>query len=304
MARSRILHRAATAGAATLGLLFLLATGAQGASTVTLCISSKPGAAVKSGECPASTKAVKYTPVALPAAPAEQQKLLSILPYIKYVSSGVGGKPTIQVSGANVQILSGVGFEDVNGAGNLIVGSDAEPGTQTGSENLVLGRRQTYTSFGAVIGGEENTVGALGRWGVVFGSGNLVNGYGASVTGGAGNEASGEDSSVSGGGNSFASSLDASVSGGDDNGAAESWASVTGGDGNRAWGGFSSVSGGQQNRAYGASASIDGGWENETRAGSFGASVSGGRKNLAEADFSSILGGKEIALDTEYGVSP
>jgi len=38
---------------------------------------------------------------------SEQETLTSILPYIKYIASGVGGKPTIQISGANVQILNG-----------------------------------------------------------------------------------------------------------------------------------------------------------------------------------------------------
>jgi len=37
----------------------------------------------------------------------EQETLKSILPYIKFVASGVGGKPTIQISGANIQIVNG-----------------------------------------------------------------------------------------------------------------------------------------------------------------------------------------------------
>jgi hypothetical protein len=35
--------------------------------------------------------------------------LKSIVPYMKYVASGVGGKPTIQFSGVNVQIVNGKG---------------------------------------------------------------------------------------------------------------------------------------------------------------------------------------------------
>jgi Collagen triple helix repeat (20 copies) len=38
---------------------------------------------------------------------SEQETLKSILPYVKFVASGVGGKPTIQISGANVQIIHG-----------------------------------------------------------------------------------------------------------------------------------------------------------------------------------------------------
>jgi Collagen triple helix repeat (20 copies) len=38
---------------------------------------------------------------------SEQETLKSILPYLKFVASGVGGKPTIQISGANLQIING-----------------------------------------------------------------------------------------------------------------------------------------------------------------------------------------------------
>ena len=38
---------------------------------------------------------------------SEQETLKSILPYVKYVAPGVGGKPTIQISGANVKIVNG-----------------------------------------------------------------------------------------------------------------------------------------------------------------------------------------------------
>src|SRR2546427_4427760 len=41
-----------------------------------------------------------------------------------FVSSGVGGKPTVRFSGVNVQIVSGSGSTSgaVNGEGNLIIG--------------------------------------------------------------------------------------------------------------------------------------------------------------------------------------
>ncbi len=89
---------------------------------------------------------------------SEQEELKKILPYISYKASGVGGKPTIQFTGVDVQVLSGAGSETtLNGAGNLIVGYDAEPGEQIGSNNLVIGSvGQTYKSYGAVIGGEHN----------------------------------------------------------------------------------------------------------------------------------------------------
>jgi len=38
---------------------------------------------------------------------SEQETLKSILPYVKFVPGSTGGKPTIQLSGANVQIVDG-----------------------------------------------------------------------------------------------------------------------------------------------------------------------------------------------------
>jgi hypothetical protein len=40
--------------------------------------------------------------------------------------------------------------------GNLIAGYDEGGGERTGSNNLVFGREQTYTSYGALIGGNGN----------------------------------------------------------------------------------------------------------------------------------------------------
>jgi hypothetical protein len=55
----------------------------------------------------------------------ELATLKEILPYVKYVASGVAGKPTIQFSAVNVQVLSGAGSTNatVNGEGNLVVRS-------------------------------------------------------------------------------------------------------------------------------------------------------------------------------------
>jgi hypothetical protein len=71
-----------------------------------------------------------------------------------------------------------------NGTGNLILGYDEAPGTQTGSHNLLLG-----------------------------GVGNQASAENASVSGGKENKATGEGSSVSGGGGGEASGTLASVTG-------------------------------------------------------------------------------------------
>ena len=39
-----------------------------------------------------------------------------------------------------------------------MVGYDEKPGTQTGSHNLILGEEQTFTSFGGILAGKENTI--------------------------------------------------------------------------------------------------------------------------------------------------
>ena len=137
---------------------------------------------------------------------------VAILPYLKFVASGVDGKPTIQVSGANVQILSGAGKEEtLNGEGNLIIGYDELPGTQTGSNNLMLGAEQAFTSYGSILGGEGNS--SSGSGSILGGAGNTASSYadavfgldnkavggGASVSGGLHDEARAQASSVSGG---------------------------------------------------------------------------------------------------------
>jgi hypothetical protein len=51
---------------------------------------------------------VKYKSVQLPGT-GELETLDKPLPHLKYQEQGVGGKSTIQVTGANLQIVSGSG---------------------------------------------------------------------------------------------------------------------------------------------------------------------------------------------------
>jgi hypothetical protein len=131
---------------------------------------------------------------------SEQETLKSILPYVKYVAEGVGGKPTIQFSGANVQILNGEGStQTTNGAGNLMIGYNENPNqeAQTGSHNLVVGPEQRYISYGAILGGRNNK--ALGPYGFVVGIANKASNEGSSVSGGFENTAGFKFSSIFGG---------------------------------------------------------------------------------------------------------
>ena len=111
------------------------------AAVVVQCIPAAAGATVVSGGAAPGTCAAGSTKVSLPAAAADQNALMAILPYLSFTASGVGGKPTIKVHDANLQIVSGSGSTAgaVNGQGNLVIGYDESPGTHTGSHNLMLG---------------------------------------------------------------------------------------------------------------------------------------------------------------------
>src|SRR5581483_4954821 len=144
---ARWLLRSAAVAAGVMVWVGGLAGGALGAS-VFLCVPSASGGSVTSGG-PSPGACSTGTKVALPASSTDQQTLLAVLPHMSFISSGVGGKPTIRFSGVNVQVVSGSGTTNgtVNGEGNLVLGYDESPGTQTGSHNLILGVGQGFTSY-------------------------------------------------------------------------------------------------------------------------------------------------------------
>jgi hypothetical protein len=227
----------------------------------------------------------------------ELEALRSILPHIRYIASGIGGKPTVQFSGVNVQVVNGTGKErTVTGVGNLVIGypEAARIGgvEETGSHNLVVGEGNTFTSFGGIDAGEWNNIEAP------F----------ASVTGGWNNTASGEWASVTGGEENTASGFQAVVTGGDANHASGGKAAVTGGGGNKAEATMSSVTGGNDNTANAWGASISGGVENSIEIEYFPNSgfawIGGGRKNSITASFASIFGGKGLTATSEYEAIP
>lgn len=191
------------------------------------------------------------------------------------------GFDTVRFDQVNVQITNGLGATNgvpgsepfqtgtVNGLGNLVIGynesgnfieicsigsflnqvdCENNGGTwgadqKTGSHNLVVGSRNSYTSHGAIAAGFQNSV-------------NQV--FGATV-GGLNNLASGPYGSVVGGLGNFAGGAASSVSGGSFNSAEEQFSSVSGGTFNSAIGLDSSVSGGSNNIASGIESSVSGG---------------------------------------------
>ena len=71
---------------------------------------------------------------------------------------------TILISGANLQVVNGQGstLENVNGTGNIIIGYDEEDlsgnADKSGSHNLVVGSGHTYSSFGGIVVGYNNSI--------------------------------------------------------------------------------------------------------------------------------------------------
>jgi len=307
--RSRLVGLAVAAGCC-----WLLATAASAFGTVTPgweCVPTKAGKSVTSGGTGAAPVCKKNNTAVL--APT-------------YVQAGVDGKPTVQFAAVNVQILNGNGSTaSTNGEGNLVIGYDETPGTQSGSHNLVLGTTQTFSSYGGVIGGDSNTV--TGPSSAVFGFANEASGSYSSALGGDYNFAAASFSSVLGGCENLAgpgstlsgtcstgaqavlggfentaSGLESTVSGGEVNDAGGGAASVAGGQFNSAAGGASAVAGGNSNTASGSFSSILGGFENQ--ATTFEATVVGGETNIASAVGSTVLGGNGNNANTNCKAIP
>jgi hypothetical protein len=103
-----------------------------------------------------------------PAATAQTNELSGRLAALEALLQGVRREDDTLVVEGNLQVVNGMGSTgSENGAGNLIVGYNEErtgnenvpglaPNERTGSHNLILGRRQNYTSHGAIVAGSVN----------------------------------------------------------------------------------------------------------------------------------------------------
>jgi hypothetical protein len=189
------------------------------------------------------------------------------------------------ITGANLHLRNGMGrTESTNSTGNLIVGYNevVDRSDRAGSHNIVVGKGHSFTRFGGLVAGFDNTL--RGDFASVSGGAwNFADGFAASVSGGGANLAAGAVAAVSGGGGNFATGPTSAVSGGASNTAS----------GPLSWGG-----GGQLNEARGRNAAVSGGFRNT--AGGQDASVSGGQNNAAVGDQSSVSGG---ASRTVTGIS-
>jgi hypothetical protein len=71
----------------------------------------------------------------------------------------------VVITGANLRIINGLGTTDTtNGLGNLLVGYNEPrseaigPNVRTGSHNVVVGRRHSFSRFGGLVVGDLNTI--------------------------------------------------------------------------------------------------------------------------------------------------
>ena len=95
-----------------------------------------------------------------------QQKLIDLLPYLKYKASGVGKKPTLKFTGLNIQISKKEypGYGNTDGTGNLLIGDSGDVASDqsvtdfrySGSENLIIGSSNTWRGRANLIIGGGN----------------------------------------------------------------------------------------------------------------------------------------------------
>jgi len=123
--------------------------------------------------------------VAFPSEKAEQEKLIQILPYLKYVAAGIDGKPTFNFSGVNLQVIDGSGAESIlNGTGNLVLGMTKNRVHRPGRTTSCSAGLPTPTPAMVESSRSHN---------------NTISGPYASVLGGAENTATGTSSTITGG---------------------------------------------------------------------------------------------------------
>ena len=213
---------------------------------------------------------------------------------------------TVLITGANLQVVSGGGSTDatVNGTGNIIIGYNEDNGDdKSGSHNLVVGKRHSYSTFGGIVVGYDHILsGSYG--GVLGGAGNIASGFGSTISGGQYNSATNYYCSVLGGYTNEASGIASSISGGIYNEVSGNQSSILGGQNIIISGESSSVLGGLNNAVSGNHCVISGGSDNNSSGER--TSIVGGLNNSTSGDNSTVLGGRNniaggpISVFSEY----
>jgi len=249
---------------------------------------------------------------------AEAGRVVALDEFVRVERTEINGLsgPHLIIEGANLHIRSGAGTTNeasfaaglpgdagLTGLGNLIVGYNEAslpgsgpglPPARTGSHNVVIGWRHSYSSVGSLVAGEANF--AEGSFTTIAGgTGNRAISPYAVVVGGTQNSAGTTPNSadrgavVVGGVRNIARAFGATILGGRDNVAEGASSTVSGGTTNLAAGSTSSVCGGAANEARGVSSSVSGGFDNSAIASS--SSVAGGSLNAASGEAASVSGG-------------
>ena len=103
------------------------------------------------------------------AQPARAQAAGGPIDVLKYMNlvmldDGTGNLvPTIQITGANLRIVNGMGStQTINSTGNLIVGynefGNPNGDDRTGSHNISFGEANSFSSFGGLVGPNNCTI--------------------------------------------------------------------------------------------------------------------------------------------------
>lgn len=203
-----------------------------------------------------------FTQIQLRGLTPEEAQILSHFSY-EQTPDGQGGMvPTIVITGANVQIVNGLGSSITkNGTGNLVLGYNAlgHPGgdDRTGSHYLVMGRNVNYSGACGIAGGSQNSVAGIGN--VILGGSScdtLSSSENSVIAAGTGNTVTSISCFVGAGGENLATAITSAILGGLENTTGEgSDVAIAGGHGCSASGIASSVGGGS-----GRSTSVSGAW--------------------------------------------
>jgi len=190
--------------------------------------------------------------------------------------------------GCNVHILNGAGMTNsVNSLGNLVIGYNAnQVSRRTGSHNIIVGDLHEYTSYGGVVTGTENTLGAPNS--------TIMSSGGSSTAGVPGSAIIGADRGVADG--------NAVLLGGSQNYASANahFAVAIGGDQNQVLGTEAVVMAGELNVAGGSNSIACAGSENTTSGN--GAVACGGTGNKGVGHAAVALGGHKLSATAESSV--
>ncbi len=228
----------------------------------------------------------------------------------KFMVTGfVGGRPATVFQACNVYIQDGEGHtaprSTPNGLGNLIIGYDEGVAGQYpanfGCHNLILGVDNSYSSYGGIVAGTDNSIEAPSA-SVLGGVGNDNTGNNCVIVSGQSNKINGQSSAILSGVRNLITSEESAVIAGESNIVTGAYGCVVGGKQNVVLGSWATVSSGLANGAMQAYSWVGSGNNNHTEG--VGASVVGGAANVAQGDYSSVSGGStNTAIGADSTVS-